>query len=1473
MSRSPTLLPVEHIPSLAVLFKPLPRDSKGATPGFPRRSTLLVSGRAGSGKSFFALSLARELMRHRDLESSELYFITLQTNLEQLGEKFQGVGWFTKVDDKTDPVFTPNRVRLVSVNETDLPQPTRGAEELVNPILTKVRYLQAPPHTTAKDVIVLVDPLTALVKDSQSLGDRRRNVSELVTLLKVILGGRLALCILTADVGENANDLAVAEDETVADFVFRLGFRDTGGGRLSRELNVRKCPESAPMLLGKHSWEVLTPANLKEVFAYEGQRENRRKMLEDPRNDSEKVGWVEERKGAWGTVAIIPHPRLPAIGNLQDWEGGDNATGSRRSPLFSGVPGLDEMLAGDGDYWARSTQQILAASNDEGRGLYPGSTTFLLGRAGTGKTICSLQFLLAHKDNLDRCLYVNFENRPHRVREWYPGSENNREALARCKQLYRRRAQLDVNLLINELSWIVRNDKIERIVFDGLSDLTSVLDQQEYSQLVEELIVCVREANFQANEEAKQKATKDQGSAVSDHDAIQHEVAKQKATKDQTAGGDAQKRAVDYITIYISLESDLDAESISRYQSYSFADNVLVLRQVVINDEQRKTIEVVKARGQAPDRQLRELVFRLDDEYPVRVVPGLDNYRQVAGGRPEPVRVALQLISENPMAERCNQLLTTRLRSLFGYSVRQYGFSRGEIARTLLDIASGIDRIPFSDVKLLHVDEWWIRELRVKGGWLGNSKELFAERRHPLLRLNHFLLGSDTDRNIQRFPSDFWAIEMDKACVPVLTRSEEYSSNKLHFRADVVVLPSYADYGIFCVNARLLPRAPQHNPGTGEKAGTAGAGLGVGGRPECKGQGTEEKGGTVGAGQDKQGRQNTWQEILDEVPRVWCRLVQRDSDRGWWFEHPQPEAPSTVVDVMKQIVTNKDKPTDAPLIGFCFDMETPATAACTFLELCWAFGATEEVFIQDVCSYAAIETHSDQETFLARHPATLALQFLMFLVIEDLMPTRTTLRDAKRAVFSRHWYSSIPWVDPAAQPSAGGGSGCDQAPANMKGADWFPQEESPKAKEARIRDRFLYPLPFFPLGDMPTDSTRGQPAVLLLSLQDAITRFSRLIERLEATVAYRTTPPDGIKLLDLLKQSRGDVETVASSFKDWVDWRVTANKPVPGGDSSRERLLRIVDVLNSTAQKIKDNIQCSNIFALGIGEELRRQTPPGFDPADEMGGEHWRHFPYAIFMDIRDVLEFFRWHEFRMRLIAGALQDKPPSLSSLIGKASSDTGNTKVGHDSKPLTGYACEGSWMIGVDRTTRSPTLAAKFVLEIASLQASVSRAQLGAGIPARKDFYDYYGNSFVPCFPEADITWSELLRFLGSRSRCRTRSFCARLHLSAVFEAIDRQMFHCLTLSGELRRQYELNVTTDPVAIKKLQEAARSATRQIFDMICNGMKEQARVDFDNSVGAKPEYATCVTCPTNEACKKLITPTIGAGGNTPKPSEEAQS
>ncbi len=153
------------------------------------------------------------------------------------------------------------------------------------------------------------------------------------------------------------------------------------------------------------------------------------------------------------------------------------------------------------------------------------------------------------------------------------------------------------------------------------------MDARGYSQFVEELIVCIREANYKARQESERLKP---------------------------------------VTIFVSLEADPTSEVVSQFQAHSFADNVILLRQIAISEQKRKTIGV-RSTGPVPrPAGAGSRIRGRQSKYPLRISPGLDNYRRLSEGSPEPVRVTLQLINENPAETAYNQHLIARLNKQFG---------------------------------------------------------------------------------------------------------------------------------------------------------------------------------------------------------------------------------------------------------------------------------------------------------------------------------------------------------------------------------------------------------------------------------------------------------------------------------------------------------------------------------------------------------------------------------------------------------------------------------------------------------------------------------------------------------------------------------------------------------------------------------------------------------------------------------------
>jgi|GEM_PF-3566325 len=154
--------------------------------------------------------------------------------------------------------------------------------------------------------------------------------------------------------------------------------------------------------------------------------------------------------------------------------------------------------------------------------------------------------------------------------------------------------------------------------------------------------------------------------------------------------------------------------------------------------------------------------------------------------------------------------------------------------------------------------------------------------------------------------------------------------------------------------------------------------------------------------------------------------------------------------------------------------------------------------------------------------------------------------------------------------------------------------------------------------------------------------------------------------------------------------------------------------------------------------------------------EHFTHSPNP-----HDIDELERWKEFRSSMQNASTWHEVLAKGTAIAAGK----DPKVGGKGKALavgspgkiklrTGYGCCGAWVVGVKSPTGAPGLAQVLLQEITSLNFAKKRARMGAGMPARQDFYRYYGDR--PVTGMEYLTWSEMLMYLGSTARRRDRIY---------------------------------------------------------------------------------------------------------------------
>lgn len=1368
-------------------------DLKGDEAELPYGTTLLVSGPPGAGKTTFSMALARSLMMSGQKPAPICYFISSEVNETRLRNMFSPYGWLKKTPtaadgaslrgDPEDGVFLINSGKLdkdnlyVIVPEPAVDRPVPSPEELVNDVFNRISKSLSPTEAALEDmpIIVVVDSITALLKGCVTESDERRQTHEMLHRLRSFFGSRLALTILLAE--QDFTSAPESRDPSVEDYlaeiVFRLYHKPLALGRRGRVLEIVKS-QGVNLIPGEHSWAIVTDQNHNELFRHE--------KLQERVKETQRHPEAKQIFSLWATIAIFARPRLQHPSRNAD---------SSEGSISSGTIGLDEMLRRDAEFWLAKPDGTAALGvskqvKQKDGALRKGSTTLLAGPLGGGKTTLCLQFLMEEhfsgsangvRQKKGKCLLValGLDVQSTALRVW---NSRNKEKNERGKNTGKlsdwlaildfTQSHFDFNHLMAHLDWALAEFKPVRIAFDGLSEWLTMFDRADAAKMLEAVSVVIKyhwvynsgtepaALPHPAGEVRKdaEKSNKKQGSPERSVNS------NSQAWKENEA-----KTPQDPPTIFMTYELPHEADPLDLQTLGVNAENVVVVRQVNIQDEIRKVLFIRKSSGGKHDENVRELVF--DSHRCLRVNTGLDTFNNLLRGHSEPAEVLLQLFREN-YAERCfNQWLAHRLSKLSNLRFRYLDFTRSENGRTLKDTHSSI-RFPPADLKILSVDEWW----------LGEEPKVSAESEpYPLLDLKNMWEPRTDVNNLSPSWQEFWLFELEKAG-PSDGEAKRYA------------VPGHMDYGLFCVNLRrfaelisgplqlkLFKKADSSSfegaePSLNQLLQQLYEDFQRGWKPDIFNAPRREK--TV-ANVGK-----AWKELVTRIPRDWVKVSQvagtkqeeQETTLISWFESRSDKADTIVTfltqDSLETVLgrngsgRNRGRGRGPGLLwGFSFDLSTRETCVCAFFELAWAFGA-EEGFLRDTGA------QKDEST---REGCVRAIKFLQFLVLERLMPRQGTVEGTRDSLFSRHFYSTVQCVadhdrwdrrghkDEEHQTSHHGRSRANDLP-------------EPPPKPPAYAPPSLIALPFFPWGDGKNIEVAGD-----CLFKDIVQRLSKLQKRFSKSEH------------EPLKTWAGNAQRVIEK----LDARVKTNSGVNFTDIG-EPTAPITEPFGAQNQPGKS--ECLRNLTTELMNQLLRLSPRpegSVAPGDPAGLE----------ATVGDVLELAEVHRLRMELFDP--DSGSGSLGDLMGIKPSE----------KPIrTGYACTGSWMYGVHRTTRSPSLARDILLEITSLEAAEERARRGAGIPARREFFEIHGHEEVPGMEY--VSWSELLRNCVARARRRERVLPPEADAAKVYQVIHEQILSCLQRADMSLDRYSVSRNSDEInypVILSMHEAAEAAFEAIL------------------------------------------------------------
>ena len=1285
-------------------------ESKKENWGFPRGASILLSGEPGTGKSFFALSLARGVLFSEEVRqkrgSHVLYMISAEHDRNRLLRDFDNTGWF----DSEDPCFNPEddskakgwdkRSDPVFVHisaHIELNRPVPNSEELINHLLSelKERHAKRPPGTKA---IVIIDSLTALLRDCGNVGEERRQTHELICRLETALGkDQLALTFFLSE-QPRVWPAVVGVEEYVVDFVFRLNLERTDGGRRLRVLEVVKS-HGISLHLGRHTWSmvyhdawdaVLSQDEMKSHIEFlatgNAQHPTNQSETNLPNLKSYPSGIRNSLK--WATVVIFAHGVLPGIGDRDK----SNTHTNPQNPdwIFSGIPGLDEML----NFWPH------------GRRYWVERELGLKSAEGAAKNA-------TEKISKEAASQATAENAA-RGAEIIAKNAKDTADIAKKKAIkYERLAILAI--------WVANKVKTTSNKAKGHSKRTATTKATKFA---------TRTADSVRN---AMKAKKEATAAERDADRAWKTAATARETAEM-----AKKETEAARRIYWGIRQG----TITVVTGTAGAGKTTMCQQFLLGDNQpHKSLYI---NFEEPWDQIIRHSMRSADLKEVH-----DIYRRRSN---LDVGALLTEIRFLCMLHRVERIAIDGLSSLLATTTeKEYAQLIERLIATIRDLSRKLKTeislfITYEPEEQQERDEYeqprlaaladnliiiWdvviedevrhaiyiakasnmshdrtVREIRVK------DQSKYPVRIEPGLESYAGLLG-DNPEPVKLALQLFYENECEN---DYNNRLKEHLNNV--FKYDVAIF-GYSRTAI-SRTLREMESAEIRLPASHVRVLTLdewviqdlNANSQQSKQPD-KNRAIDERIEDVG-GQEEPLLPLVPFERSRDSPHDGCPLNTRATDFFCWdlakgrFKSEDPDTRSLValplyldfgmfcvnarlaaeIGIIR--LADADKRTSSepttlnslerdiwlklltktPRFWANIDRKNTSWFAppkasgrpavlvdlmkriAKLRENKWGFVfdiATTETagnFFLELCwGFGATprvfcEREKDQKQ-KNREAAQWSLRLLMFMVAEGLMPPNPSINQSDKTLFSRHFYSTF----------------CDCARPRSYSPNNRSQLSSPDhASRSTKRNQDLFLLPFLPLG-----ATSNNGSIVDNLKKDIIQRLATAMD------------------LGMLQHSGDAFDQI---------WEALTNESVDAD------MLREARQINSR----------NTLFMRRAGKDS-----PG--------------------PDFHDERQFQRRHDLRMEMMAGKWPEGGPTPFP---------------------TGYCCSGAWLVGVHGHTHSAGLSCKLIDEMTSLECVTERARMGAGIPARKDFYRFYGDE--PVTHASYLTWLELLTFCGSRVRTR-------------------------------------------------------------------------------------------------------------------------
>lgn len=348
-----------------------------------------------------------------------------------------------------------------------------------------------------------------------------------------------------------------------------------------------------------------------------------------------------------------------------------------------GVPGLDKMfgLGADGRF-----------------GIARGTSTVIIGGAGTGKSTLAYCFVLKgllgeEVGQPEDALFLSFDERHKAILREY-----GRLCVSPYDQPAHRLARQGISQVL--LTDNLPPDK-GRLCFIHQNPVNADLD--ELMHLLD------RQVNESSSGQTPKRHRRLVIDSLSD---LERNIRDPLVFNDFVAT--LLNMASDWgVTVLLVYEGDtIRDRDISSSGSLSFlSDNVVLLRQVQVNDVARKCLAIQKARGRRHDPAVAELIYVSgpSDGFHVEVRKGFEGMTRVLTGHPEAANIELRMFHENDPERIQNRRFYRAMRRRFGDRVRYVPFDLGQGRRAFWHGVKGGDVRPDADVTVVSLDQPWVR--------------------------------------------------------------------------------------------------------------------------------------------------------------------------------------------------------------------------------------------------------------------------------------------------------------------------------------------------------------------------------------------------------------------------------------------------------------------------------------------------------------------------------------------------------------------------------------------------------------------------------------------------------------------------------------------------------------------------------------------------------------------------------------------